>query len=376
MLKNKFAFLLAGLINNYNFIVIFSCAYSLSKINPYINPSLIILSEIVPGFITQILYTKYLYNVPYTYRWIFLFSTQILSSLFLIIQTNIALLFTSIALISINTYLGESSMLSLSTFYDQKEMKFWSMGTGLARLCGTGFYLVMDRWLDVRIIFGINLLIYLIGYSIVLYLLDYRNKIQNINQEKPVALEPLEYKLSEAQENIEAPSVISRSDTCSSWSHCSFWKKHFEFFGNVQSLTIAYFLSYFLGFAYIPLLVKSDFEYQICQFITGIAIFFGRISGNYIKVERIKLFTLIHLYSLLSIIIFTVSIYMKLELPILLINLMLFITYFINGTAYPIVYNYIYKTYTEDKEWHMGLVGQYTCLFMIIGCLIGYPLQL
>jgi hypothetical protein len=368
MLKNKLAFLLAGLINNYNFIVIFSCAYSLSKLNPYINPSFIILCEIIPGFITQLLYTKYLYQINYTYRWILLFIIQILSSLFLIIQYDkIPFLFTSIALVSIYTYLGESSMLSISSFYEQKEMKFWSIGTGLARVCGTGFYLIMDRWLDMRIIFGINLLIYLLGFSISLYLLDYRNKINTKKEEvdptpsTELNTVPLEdFDLSQ-NEITKVPIPI--------------WKKHIQFFLDIHFLAVAYFLSYFLGFAYIPLLVKSDFEYQICQFITGISIFLGRTIGNYIKIEKINIFSLLHLYSFLSIIIFTVSIIYKIQIPLLIINLMLIITYLINGISYPIVYNYVYKNYTEEKSWYMGAVGQYTSLFMIIGCILGYPLQ-
>lgn len=368
MLKNKLAFLLAGLINNYNFIVIFSCAYSLSKLNPYINPSFIIFCEIIPGFITQLLYTKYLYQINYTYRWILLFIIQILSSLFLIIQYDkIPFLFTSIALVSIYTYLGESSMLSISSFYEQKEMKFWSIGTGLARVCGTGFYLIMDRWLDMRIIFGINLLIYLLGFSISLYLLDYRNKINTKKEEVEITSTelntvPLEdFDLSQ-NEITKVPIPI--------------WKKHIHFFLDIYCLAVAYFLSYFLGFAYIPLLVKSDFEYQICQFITGISIFLGRTIGNYIHIKNIKIYSLLHLYSFLSIIIFTISIIYRIQIPLLIINLMLIVTYLINGISYPVVYNYVYKNYTEEKSWYMGAVGQYTALFMIIGCVLGYPFQI
>lgn len=370
MLRNKIGFFLSGLINNYNFIVIFSCAYSLSKINPYINPSLIILCEIIPGFITQLLYTKYLYKIPYTYRWIILYITQILSSLFLIIQHEwLPFLFSSISLISINSYLGESSMLSLSTYYEQKEMKFWSMGTGLARLSGTGLFLVMNHWLDVRVIFGINLLIYLFGYSIGLYLLS------PLNQIKHIQMDPIEMDISlntvSLEDEDQTEQIVSQQNRNP--------RRHLHFIFDIYPLLIAYFTSYFLGFAYIPMLVQSNFEYQLSQFITGVAIFSGRFLGNYISfIQNIRIFGMIHMYTFLSIIVFTITISLRITIPFVILNVILFITYFINGVSYPMVYNNIYKKeeYQQDKEWYMGAVGQYTSLFMIIGCLIGYPLQI
>jgi hypothetical protein len=370
---HQLGFFISGLINNYNFIVVFSCAYSLSQLNPYINPSLIILCEIVPGFLTQLLYTKYLYQIPYTYRWILLYVSQILSSLFLIIQyERLDFLFSSIALVSINSYLGESSMLSLSTYYNHKEMKFWSIGTGLARLCGTGLFLVMNYWLDVRVIFGINLLIYVFGYSLGLYLL---NPLKQIEQSKieiiDISLNTFSLETNETEQFTHPPQKVHP----------------INFIFDIYPLLFAYFTSYFLGFAYIPMLVQNNFEYQLSQFITGVGIFSGRFLGNYIRcedrfwcskiIQNIRIFGMVHIYSLLMIIFFTITISLKIMLPFIVLNLMLFVTYFINGLSYPLVYNYIYRKdeYKDEKEWYMGAVGQYTSLFMIIGCLIGYPIQ-
>jgi hypothetical protein len=260
-------------------------------------------------------------------------------------------------------------MLSLSTFYEQKEMKFWSIGTGLARLCGTGLFLVMNYWLDIRVIFGINLLIYLFGYSIGLYLLKPLRQIQSreieeisVAQEKgSVDLE--DYDLSSNEVDVSPPTP----------------RNHLRFIFDIYPLLLAYFTSYFLGFAYIPILVRSNFEYQLCQFITGIGIFSGRFLGNYIHfIHNVKLFGIVHIYSLISIIVFTITISLKLTIPFIVLNGMLWITYFINGLSYPLVYNSIYRKeeYKIDREWYMGAVGQYTSLFMIFGCLIGYPIQI
>ena len=367
MLRNKFGFFLSGLINNYNFVIIFSCAYSLSQNNKYINPSLIILSEIIPGFITQILYPKYLYKIPYTYRWILLYFTQIISSLLLLLRhENFLFLFTAICLVSINSYLGESSMLSMSSFYEQKEMKFWSMGTGMAGLCGTGFYLLMNYWLNMRIIFGINLILYLFVFSIGLYLLDYRNHV-NQNKENINDIQNKEnindIPLSNNDFNLEEEEIKNNPS-------------YFVFFLSILPLCLSYFLSYFIGFGYIPLLVKTDFEYQLGQFITRTSMFLGRISGNYIVIQKIKLFGFIHVYSFILLVIFSFTIQFKIQIPFMITYALLTLTYFINGVTYPIVYNYIYRNYLQEKEWYMGAVGQFTAFFTILGCLFGYPLQL
>lgn len=383
MLRNKIGFLLSALVNNYNFIVMFSCAYALSKINPYINPSLLILTEIIPGFLTQILYTKYLYKISYTYRWIVLYITQIIGSILLIIDSqNITYLFGSITLVSINNYLGESSMMSLSSFYEHNEMKFWSIGTGLARICGTGFFLLMNYWLDMRIIFGINLIIYILGYSIGLYLLDYRSKIKPSD----VFQSQEELELQRKEQHEKKGQEPEQKKKCR--INIFYWKR-FYFFMDIYGLAIAYFLSYLLGFAYIPLLIKgqgeSNLEYELGQFFTGTSIFLGRLFGNYIRIENIRYLAStgnlkrlgwIHLYSMITLIILTICILKQIHIPFMVTMLMLMITYFVNGLCYPIVYNYVYQKYTQEKEWYMGAVGQYTSLFMILGCMVGYIFQL
>ena len=78
-MKHSIGFLLNGLINNYNFIVILSCAYQLSKNNKYINTSLILLFEIIPGFLTQLAYPYILYKIPYKIKISILYITQIIS---------------------------------------------------------------------------------------------------------------------------------------------------------------------------------------------------------------------------------------------------------------------------------------------------------
>jgi hypothetical protein len=233
----------------------------------------------------------------------------------------------------------------------------------------------MNYWLDIRVIYGFNLLIYVFGYSIGLYLLNPQNQIQQRIESEIIDISLNTFSLEDDGKEQQF-TELSRQKM-----------HHSKFIFDIYPLLISYFTSYFLGFAYIPMLVRNNFEYQLSQFITGIAIFSGRFLGNYIQcedrfwcskiIQNIRLFGMVHIYSLLMIIYFTITISLKITLPFFVLNLILFVIYFINGLSYPLVYNYIYRKeeYKEEKEWYMGAVGQYTSLFMILGCLIGYPIQ-
>lgn len=411
----KIGFLLLGLINNYNFTIITSCAYSLSSNKPYVNTSLIILFQIIPGFFTQLSYPYILYKIPYTFRWIFLLLTQLISSLILILSNDIKLILVSISIISINSYFGESSILSISSYYNKNELSLWIIGTGIAGIGGSGLYFLLNRFISEKIIFIINIFIYYILFCLGIYFLDYRKQIKTFSENKTTAIiiekniketlpiinldvnnkdlkkiseNPLDLNIELEQidlntelDNTEIPlSEFTLDDgekeqTSKELLHISLWYL-FEIFLCSSSLCLAYFFGYLIRFAYVPLLFQSDFEYQLTQFITQIGIFIGRILGNYIKIERIKLFNLIHLYSLVLLVIGTVLIITKIYVYPIIVHILLFIMYFNNGLTYPLVYQYLYKKYEDNKEWIMGAVGQYTSFFMILGCITGYTLQI
>jgi len=324
--------------------MIFSCAYALSMNKKYINPALLILAEII--------------------------------------------------LVSINSYLGESSMLSLSSYYEKSELKFWSIGTGLASLFGTGLFLVMNLWLNERVIFGINLMIYIFGLSLGLYFLDFQNKILSVEQlrennnqnvfetqiSENINVVPIEEfdltndddrsvattqgaTLQGATEVIYSTSnllnlnddpkdldidtekesiSIQNGEIQPSIQKTNILKKNFKFFTQIYPIILAYFYAYLFAFGYVPLLVRNNLDYQITQVITRTCLFLGRTIGNFIHVERIKLFGLLHLYNFVCLIFFTIIISINtIHLPIFIVDLLFVFGYFLNGISYPIVYQYI-----------------------------------
>lgn len=378
-LRHKSGFFISGMINNYNFIMIFACAYYFSQNSKYINPSLLIFTEIVPGFLTQLIYPIFIYKLSYTFRFVLLYILQLVSSICLMIRSdeNQTLLFFAIILVSINSYLGESSILSLSSSYEHKEMKFWSIGTGLAGLLGTGGFLLLNLWLKPKIIFAINLVIYLIGFSIGLFLLDYRNHTRSVIDletipSQPVPLDDFDLGNSEASDTVATvPQNMSFKDKVYHQIH---------FFRDILFLCFGYFLGYFIGFLYVPALSSNNLDYQILQFITRSAQFLGRCLGNYLPKyfndAKQRYYSLIHIYTLLLLIVYSILITKNIHVPLGIVILTLIISYIIIGISYPIVYNYIYETYIENRPWYLGSVGQYTSFFTILGCILGYPIHL
>lgn len=393
-LHKKIGFFLLGAINNYNFSIIFSCAYQISVNYRFVNPSLIILAEIIPGFITQLLFPYFLDKLSYPKKIFCLYLSQLLSTLFLlfsigILSVSLPFIFIGITLVSFNSYFGESVILRLSGFYNKNELKFWSFGTGISGILATGSFLLFNLFLSESIIFFINLSLYFFILSISLYLIDFKSflilvdmqaskeKILHNNQEisdntritdsPQIPLETFESKdtidepnntLSDGYPSINVggnPSVV-------------------QLFIISNSLWIGYYFSYLIGFSLVPLLIQSNFEYQLTQFILQIGKFLGRIIGNYITIKHIRWFGLIHLYTFLLIIILLFTHFNKYYIPSIIIQILFFLSYFINNFCYPLVYQHIYNKY--QNKWYMGTIGQFTSFFTILGCSSGYIILL
>jgi MFS family permease len=235
------------------------------------------------------------------------------------------------------------SFLSISSFYTKSQVSYWSIGTGLARLFGTGAFLLMNRWISLVNIFMINLVLYLLVLGVGIYLLEYRKFIQSSS---------LEFKEEEFQ--------VSK-----------FWK---NIFWMSLPLTITYFISYFYNFFVLPLLVMNDFEFQLTLFLNQIGTFLGRTLGSRFYVWWIGW---LHLYSLTVGLTFFLTLIYQVQLPFIVMNFLFIFVYFINGLTYPMTYHHLYHQYNgNSKERVMGMVGQFTSFSSMIGLSIGMGLSI
>jgi hypothetical protein len=238
-----------------------------------------------------------------------------------------------IIFVSINSYFGEMSFLSLTSFYEKENVSLWSIGTGWAGFTATGSYLILNRYIDLFWIFSLNLVFYLWCLVIGIGLLS------------PI---PIQQELIFKEEPFSVKNNLGTILWISS------------------PLILSYFISYFYGFYFIPLLSKSTFDYQLLQWITQVGKLCGRWIGSYIHLS-IPLLLSFHIYNLV------IGILSQfIHLSIIYISVFYFFIYFLNGVMYPNVYHQLYQRYDSgSKERVMGMVGQFTSFFTILGCLLG-----
>ena len=323
MLRYKIGFLLSGLFNNYNFIVVFSYAYMFSEGSKFVNPSLLIFVELVPGFITQIVYPIFLYKISYPTRILIIYSFQLASSSCLISLSQnhdaeyYVLLFSSLVVVSISSYFGECTILSLSASYDHNEMKFWSIGTGLASLFGTGSFL-LNLWMEPKVVFLINFFLYLFGYGAGIYLLEIKKHIEQHNETTTLA-GAINNTATDTVQNmksdhtfveLESTAQVTESDVYGILVSDS--AIGVKFFLDVIFVCIGYFFGYLIGFLFVPVLSPKNFDYQITQFVIRSSQFFGRTLGNYIITTgrplfpKTWMFNILHIYTLILLIVYSI----------------------------------------------------------------------
>jgi hypothetical protein len=289
---------------------------------------------------------------------------------------NYTLLFSSIVMVSINSYLGECTMLSLSASYDHEEMKFWSIGTGLASFFGTGSFL-LNLWIEPKVVFLINFFLYFMGYGAGLYLLEIKKNTEQRDNA------PDQQITENSTENRDVVLEVTDAEHVLDVATERRIPEQLKFFLDVLFLCLGYFFGYLIGFLFVPVLSPKNIDYQITQFVTRTAQFLGRTLGNYVThiirplFPKTWMFNILHIYTLILLIIYSVAITMgECCVPRWIVDFSFVLSYFVIGISYPIVYNNIYIKYKDKKDLYLGSVGKYTSLFAILGCAFGYPLHL
>ncbi|KAF2236638.1 putative Golgi integral membrane protein [Viridothelium virens] len=140
------AFWLFGSVNNILYIVILAAALDL--VGPAVPKGIVLLADIIPGFIVKLIAPYFIHVVPYRSR-IPAFAAGSCCGMLLIALTPgsksagaIAVKMVGVGLASACSGGGELSFLGLTHYYDQFSLAAWSSGTGAAGLLGAGLYVL------------------------------------------------------------------------------------------------------------------------------------------------------------------------------------------------------------------------------------------
>ncbi|KAI9820740.1 MAG: battenin CLN3 protein [Pycnora praestabilis] len=149
------AFWLFGLINNVLYVIILSSALDL--VGPRVPKAVVLLADVVPGFLTKLVAPYFIHTVSYSVR-IIILVTLSTSGMLLIALTPtstdmdaIATKMAGVVLASLSSGGGELSFLGLTSYYGHFALAAWGSGTGGAGLLGAGAYAITTTSLGLSV---------------------------------------------------------------------------------------------------------------------------------------------------------------------------------------------------------------------------------
>jgi len=125
-------------VNNFGYVVMLSAAQDL--IGQSVAPAAVLLANILPGFIMQLLCPWVQDRVPWKLRMLFTCVLGVASFLLAALFDSVAVRLAGVALGSMGSSFGEMTCLAYSSFFHKNTVSAWSSGTGAAGLAGALFY--------------------------------------------------------------------------------------------------------------------------------------------------------------------------------------------------------------------------------------------
>lgn len=143
-LRNLIAFFIAGLLNNFGYVLLLTAAEDL--LHGY--AGIILLCCIIPSLIVKATAPLYFHFIPYNIRVVALVVLSCASFQTVAWFDNIYIKLTGVVLSSISSGGGEVTFLQMSSYYHKNVVSTWSSGTGGAGILGAFTYLLLHGWMQ------------------------------------------------------------------------------------------------------------------------------------------------------------------------------------------------------------------------------------
>uniref|UniRef100_A0AC35UG21 Battenin n=1 Tax=Rhabditophanes sp. KR3021 TaxID=114890 RepID=A0AC35UG21_9BILA len=160
--RNIVFFWIAGLANNYAYVIMLSAAedilakqdHTAIKADEACSPVLlkrkcsatavgfILLADIVPTFCIKIIwpFLKFAERIPYGTRHAMIIASQVLAYMLVAFSTSDVMSYAGVIFAALGSGFGEINFLALGSFYPKSTVSAWSSGTGAAGLIGSLSY--------------------------------------------------------------------------------------------------------------------------------------------------------------------------------------------------------------------------------------------
>eukprot|EP00020_Sapocribrum_chincoteaguense_P003308 CAMPEP_0170749030 /NCGR_PEP_ID=MMETSP0437-20130122/10180_1 /TAXON_ID=0 /ORGANISM="Sexangularia sp." /LENGTH=457 /DNA_ID=CAMNT_0011087931 /DNA_START=45 /DNA_END=1416 /DNA_ORIENTATION=+ len=137
-------FFVAGLFNNFPYVVMLSAALAL--VGDSVPPSVVLIADILPGFLTQLAAPWFADKFTYRSRIITATILNVSSLLVAGLGKNTAVRLLGVGAASIASAFGELTFLAYSAHFHRNAVSAWSSGTGAAGVAGAAVYLVLSLY--------------------------------------------------------------------------------------------------------------------------------------------------------------------------------------------------------------------------------------
>ena len=133
-----------GLFNNFPYVVMLSAALSL--VGDSVPPSVVLIADILPGFLTQLAAPWFADAFSYRSRIVTATILNVTSLLVAGLGTNTGIRLLGVAAASVASAFGELTFLAYSAHFHRNAVSAWSSGTGAAGVAGAAIYLVLSLY--------------------------------------------------------------------------------------------------------------------------------------------------------------------------------------------------------------------------------------
>eukprot|EP01135_Chromosphaera_perkinsii_P003783 Nk52_evm29s255 gene=Nk52_evmTU29s255 len=298
--KNNIAFFLFGAID------IFGCVLMMAAAGSIVGGSLpiatVIIAEVLPSLVFKLVAPWCIHHVPYWVRLALTigFSTAAFYAAAFLSPISPWLGLIGPICVSIGGGMGETTFLTMTSYYHKNVVSAWSAGSGLGCLLGSGLYFLVHSLagLDPKwtlVIFSIAPISLLPIYLFVLQKPEIVIDCKDIG--KDVDRVGFSRQLDDAEAQTKDPSFVSPMFTLSARERISVILPLLQY---IIPLAMVYFIEYGISSGVYPVMTFSTSEsatlideanqYVLFQFLSGLGAFIARCSVQFIHTRRVWIF--------------------------------------------------------------------------------------
>lgn len=335
--KQRFAFTILGLTNNFSYIVMLSAAEDLinrlsrpTQINDEyleqkfcndLSTSTILLADIAPALLLQISYPFLLVDVRPIFKVIVTALLAVIGFILTGLSNDMILVFTGVVSASISSGLGESTFLSDSSIFGIESLAGWAMGTGVAGIFGSTAYAILTIFLPVKTIMLIMTIVPLCMILIYIFIVkgERQKRIEQLGQmkSKRPKLESLSESKSakrfERRSNIELNNNSFDNDYDDDSSHIEFGlKEKIKYLPKLANyffpVVIVFFGGYFINQGLVEFIYYDEIrfldkaaQYRWLQVAYQVGVLISRSSISLFRIKHIWTMALLQIINILII---------------------------------------------------------------------------